>query len=411
MPSIEHQISPYQISPGIFGHIQPSELAQLDPKQHLNNRQVAAYNLVKLLNSIEVDPAINLAPKTTIVGGYCLDPNKTADIDVEVANVSWEHLQTQLLARKNEFEWFCRTKSDSDGLIKQNPNKKMQDGDIGGNVCVCVNLILRGGHSAHVSIPLKTNPLTNRYDMRSVEYLPTLSFEEASSRRTFAHSTIGYDIIDGKFIDPHDGLGALKERRFSIVNSDSALNDPLVFYTSIIEMQKRKLTPDARTASLLTYMSSKPIDADNPGVVSLARLANERAKIFTGDLPPSNGLILIGRFGGFQRDFSELESLKLGDLRALVGPSGLYDQIDSAWNSTRGEPAWKRDEVLVHVLGAYIASLSRVNNWSLEESNQGVIAKVVEKFIHPSSQNGSELIKESFQAAIRIKAHNSDKTW
>lgn len=313
------------------------------------------------------DPSINKDPIVYAVGSFVLDPENAHDLDIEISNVSWEHLQSFFADKEGVFniKKVTLTKAGEDGIIDSSR------GDFG-NVFIAVSLVVGDESSENdlnvsISIPMLVSPDSTRYDRNSVIYDPTLSFFEASKRREFAHKALGYNRMVGEFgeiIDPHAGIECLgDDPTLKILSPDSFKNDPVELYRAIKVMaenssQGKVMRPDLQSFTVLKEMASQSLSLYDIKSLRPQRIEVARESLFTSSAKPSYCLRLARSLGLLKRDFTKVGELIEDianadeDLFLEIGRS-----LDKIWGTCRSEKFTGAQflEPVFLVLGLYLA--------------------------------------------------------
>ncbi|MEA2029800.1 MAG: hypothetical protein U9N49_12625, partial [Campylobacterota bacterium] len=83
------------------------------------------------------------------------------------------------------------------------------------------------------SFPRKEKKVGSGHQGFEVSVDGMLSYDEASSRRDFTINSMGYDIIQGKLLDPHNGYEDLQDGTIRHINATAFKEDPLRVYRAI----------------------------------------------------------------------------------------------------------------------------------------------------------------------------------
>ncbi len=128
---------------------------------------------------------------------------------------------------------------------------------------------------------------------------PTLSFEEAASRRDFTMNAMGFDLLTGEVLDPFGGGGDLDRRILRHVSYRFA-EDPLRVLRGAQFAARFRLNADPSTIQLCRSMTMEGLAKE--------RIFDEWKKLILLGGRPSMGLDFLRRVG-WTRYFPELEAL------------------------------------------------------------------------------------------------------
>ncbi|SHO81127.1 tRNA nucleotidyltransferase [hydrothermal vent metagenome] len=120
-----------------------------------------------------------------------------------------------------------------------------------------------------------------------------LNFEEASSRRDFTINSMGYDIIEDKLLDPHNGYDDIKNRTIRYVNKRSFSEDALRVYRAIGFSARFEFDIDDDTKRLCKNI----VDTQEFRELSKERVFIEFNKLLLKSSNPSIGFNLMREFG------------------------------------------------------------------------------------------------------------------
>lgn len=105
------------------------------------------------------------------------------------------------------------------------------------------------GLDMDIALPRRESKTGPKHTDFAVTGDPTMSPQEAASRRDFSVNAICYEPLEGQFIDPYDGRADLQQRRLRHV-SDAFTEDPLRVLRGMQFVARFELTPDPATIAL-----------------------------------------------------------------------------------------------------------------------------------------------------------------
>lgn len=156
---------------------------------------------------------------------------------------------------------------------------------------------------------------------------PDLPLEKDLKRRDFRCNSMALRLVDGKLIDPYNGLKDTKEKCIRLTNPKTFPDDPL------------RVLRIARFASVLNFAVDPSIyeiskDIDLTGL-SVERVNEELFKILLFSPLPSVGLEELLRVGALQQLFPELYSLTLSIQDSLFHPEKDEFGHHTVWHHTK----------------------------------------------------------------------------
>ncbi len=212
--------------------------------------------------------------RALVVGGSVRDAalGKTAqDIDIEVCRVSVAALQRLLAAR---FE--IMRVGEAFGVLK-----------------------IRG-LPLDVSLPRRESKIGLGHKGFEINSDPSLSPEEAASRRDFTINALAYDPLTGEVIDPYNGMEDI-DRRILRHTSEKFAEDPLRVLRGMQFAARFDLTPAEETVALCQTIE--------PEGLARERIYDEWKKLILLGVRPSQGLRFL-EASGWIRYFPELAALQ-----------------------------------------------------------------------------------------------------
>lgn len=201
--------------------------------------------------------------KPIIVGGFVRDAFleiTSLDIDIEVYGVASFELLEKML---KEF-----------GAVNS----------VGKSFGVCK--LDYGDFKLDFTLPRRDNKVSKGHRGFEIEIDPNLEFKVATSRRDFTINSIGYDVKEGKILDPFGGLDDLKNKTLKIVDEKSFKEDPLRVLRAMQFCARFELKVDATLIAVSKQMCKNNL----LGELAKERIFEEFVKLFTKSEKPSIGL-------------------------------------------------------------------------------------------------------------------------
>lgn len=121
-------------------------------------------------------------------------------------------------------------------------------------------LILKG-QGIDLALPRRESKTGPKHTDFRVEGDPTMSPEEAATRRDFTINAISCDPLTGEILDPFDGIRALQARRLRHVSAAFG-EDPLRVLRGMQFVARFELTPDPATIALCRSLSPAELPAE-----------------------------------------------------------------------------------------------------------------------------------------------------
>ena len=155
------------------------------------------------------------------------------------------------------------------------------------------------GHNIDIALPRRESKVGPRHTDFTVEGDPTMSPEEAASRRDFTINAISFDPLGQELIDPYNGTQDLKSGRLRHV-SDAFSEDPLRVLRGMQFVARFNLEASPKTLELCRRL--------NPDDLPPERLWEEWKKLILKGVSISKGLRFL-QACGWLRYFPELKAL------------------------------------------------------------------------------------------------------
>lgn len=159
-------------------------------------------------------------------------------------------------------------------------------------------LILKG-HDIDLALPRRESKTGRKHTDFKIEGDPTMSPQEAASRRDFTVNAISCDPLTGEILDPFGGAADLAAHRLCHVSAAFS-EDPLRVLRGMQFVARFQLTADPATIELCRQLSPTDLPAE--------RLWEEWKKLLLKGLTPSAGLQFLQDCGWLQY-FPELAAL------------------------------------------------------------------------------------------------------
>lgn len=239
------------------------------------------FNTNNLINDLI---ELNITP--ILVGGTVrdklLDPKiESKDIDIEIySKYNYEEI-IELLQKKN---YKCDFVGKQFGVIK------LKDSN---------------GEDIDLSLPRTEKSIGDKHTDFEIKLDGTLDFKEAFKRRDFTINAIGFNFINGKFIDIYNGMNDLRNKTIKHVNNKTFVEDPLRVYRAIQFAARFDFKVHNDTKDLIKNMIKNGLLDSLPK----ERIFVEFEKLLTKSKKPSIGFELMKELGILEKYFKELYDL------------------------------------------------------------------------------------------------------
>ncbi|TLS73116.1 CCA tRNA nucleotidyltransferase [Aliarcobacter thereius] len=239
--------------------------------------KITKIEIPKVLENIFND-LNNIKAKPIIVGGSVRDSflnKKIKDYDIEVFNISSIENLIKILSKYQEPKLVGK----SFGVLKLNFDDLEFD----------------------FSLPRIESKIGQYHRDFDVVLDSKLTYEEASKRRDFTINSIGYDYFKNQFLDPHNGIDDLKNRKIKHIDDKTFVEDSLRVFRAVqfasrfnfkIDEDTKKLCKDIVKNKELEYLSKE-------------RVFEELKKLFLKSKKPSVGLKLLDELEIFNISFKK----------------------------------------------------------------------------------------------------------
>lgn len=157
------------------------------------------------------------------------------------------------------------------------------------------------GEHLDVSIPRREQKVGKGHRGFVIEGDPSMSFEEACSRRDFTVNAILKDQLTGEIVDPYDGRGDIEKKLLRMVSKDTFAEDSLRVLRAAQFAARLEFDIEPETVELC-----KTIDVSD---LPRERIWGELEKLFIQAQKPSIGLKWLYKLGVVDQIFPELKSL------------------------------------------------------------------------------------------------------
>jgi len=161
------------------------------------------------------------------------------------------------------------------------------------------------GEEVDFSLPRLEKKVGEGHRGFSVTLDGALSFAEAASRRDFTINAMGYDLKEGKLLDPFSGREDLEKRRLDAVNPRTFVEDPLRLYRAVQFAARFELEVTRELRILARRMVSDGMLEELPK----ERIFGEIKKLLLKSSKPSVGFAMLDDFGMLEY-FPELKALQ-----------------------------------------------------------------------------------------------------
>lgn len=225
---------------------------------------------------------IDRSYRPVVVGGYVRDAFlglESKDIDIEVFGV--EKLET--LERLLSVFGKVSSVGKSYGVVKLQLEELEVD----------------------FSIPRKEKKVAQGHKGFEITLDGAISFSEAARRRDFTINAMGYDLKAQKLLDPFGGERDLKNRRLTMVDKKSFVEDPLRLYRAVQFVARFGLEVSESLTTLARQMVADRMLEELPK----ERVFEEMKKLLLKSKKPSIGFTLMQRWGMLEQ-FEELNALQ-----------------------------------------------------------------------------------------------------
>lgn len=165
-----------------------------------------------------------------------------------------------------------------------------------------------------VSLPRRESKVGRGHRGFVVEGDPTLTFDEAASRRDFTINAIGWDPLSDTYLDPFDGRGDLERRVLRMVNRQTFADDSLRVLRALQFAARFECSLDAATAEVCRGILLDDLPAE--------RIWGELEKLMLLAERPSAGLALAHTLGVVAQIWPELVPLATCPQDAEWHPEG-----------------------------------------------------------------------------------------
>ena len=173
------------------------------------------------------------------------------------------------------------------------------------------------GEHLDVSIPRRERKIGKGHRGFAIEGDPSMSFEEACSRRDFTINAILKDPLTGEIVDPFDGRGGIEKKLLRMVSKDTFAEDSLRVLRAAQFAARFEFDLEPETVEIC-----KTIDVTD---LPRERIWGEIEKLLLKAQKPSIGLKWLYDLGVVDQMFPELKSLVGVPQEAEWHPEGDVD--------------------------------------------------------------------------------------
>ena len=163
------------------------------------------------------------------------------------------------------------------------------------------------------TLPRRDNKIAPGHSGFLIEFDNTLDFTTASSRRDFTMNAIGFDIKKQKFLDPYNGISALKNKTIYAVDLDKFQEDSLRVFRAIAFATRLNFTLEKNLFLLCKTMCEKDLLYELPK----ERIYDELKKILLNTPSPSEAFILLKKLDGLKY-LHPLERMSSNDFSTTI---------------------------------------------------------------------------------------------
>jgi len=163
------------------------------------------------------------------------------------------------------------------------------------------------------SLPRSDSKVHSGHKGFEIDINPFLDFKDASSRRDFTINSIGYDLINKKIVDPHNGISDLKDKILKAVDLNKFGEDPLRVLRAVVFSSRFELKIEEDLFLKLKTMVENNLLRELPQ----ERIYEEIKKLFLKSQKPSAGFILLKEISAFTF-FTEFSALDEKEFISIV---------------------------------------------------------------------------------------------
>lgn len=163
------------------------------------------------------------------------------------------------------------------------------------------------------TLPRRDNKISSGHNGFLITLDNKLSFYEACSRRDFTINTIGYDVIEKKFLDPFNGIEDIKNKLLKAVNLKKFSQDPLRVLRLVGFASRFNFTIDKQ----LFIVCKKMCEAKVLFQLPQERIYTEIQKILLKSPKPSHAFTLLKELHALE-NLSPLDTLSRSNFLEIL---------------------------------------------------------------------------------------------
>ena len=163
------------------------------------------------------------------------------------------------------------------------------------------------------SLPRNDSKVDSGHKGFKVNINPSLDFKTASKRRDFTINSIGYDIVNKKILDPHNGVKNLEDKILKAVDLNKFDEDPLRVLRAVVFSARFGLEIEQDLFLKLKTMVKSGILRELPQ----ERIYEEIKKLFLRSPKPSVGFMLLKELSAFNF-FTEFAALNEDEFNHII---------------------------------------------------------------------------------------------
>ena len=174
-----------------------------------------------------------------------------------------------------------------------------------------------GDDDFDISLPRTENNVGVNHSDVNVSF-GNISMQKAFQRRDFTINAIGYRLDTNDYIDHYNGILDLKNKKLSIVDENTFIEDPLRLLRGIQFIARFNLSVDICTEKLFIKM----VQNDMMQFISKERIEEEMKKLLLKSKKPSIGFEYMRKIGLIERFFPELYAIVGVEQSKIWHPEG-----------------------------------------------------------------------------------------
>ena len=291
----------------------------------------AARDLAQAIQDLPQNPNYpNTKPRALLNGGFIRDAilGKTAkDVDLEIYGVSPENLMTVL-----------RRLYPKIALV--------------GESFAVIKVTVAPGLELDVALPRREKKVGNSRKDFEVESDPSMTLEEATSRRDFTINAMLADPMTGEVFDLHGGLQDLHDRVLRITDPIRFEEDELRVLRGVQFAARMNLTIEPTTWNQLTSI----VERGALKKLSTDRVREEFTKLLLKGVQPSKGLELLRDLGILQSEYPALSAIAEAADNGDPTWDRLLRRVDIAGQMIKQEPFAHDEKAKMRIMFAALCA-------------------------------------------------------